>query len=79
MIRLLLLLVPFVPGLVMADAFNFETPSGNIDCSVGLMAGGSEIYCTIHERQGPPALPAPASCTSDSRKPACSRVKASLT
>lgn len=45
-----------------ADIFTFETPSENIQCSVGLEAGGSDIMCTIIDRQGPPALPRPYGC-----------------
>ena len=46
----------------IADVFMFQTPSGNIVCSVGLEQGWSDIQCTIHERYGPPAAPAPAGC-----------------
>ena len=48
-----------------ADVFTFETPSENIQCSVGIGAEASDIFCTIINRQGPPALPRPANCTSD--------------
>lgn len=45
-----------------ADVFTFETPSGNIDCSVGVEHDFSDIECTIHERGGDPAAPKPADC-----------------
>lgn len=48
-----------------ADVFTFETPSQNIQCSVGLELEFSDIRCTIIERQGPPALPRLANCFSD--------------
>lgn len=46
-----------------ADVFTFATPSGNIECSVGIGEGPSDIICTIYNREGPPALPKPATCT----------------
>lgn len=49
----------------LADVFTFETPSENIQCSVGLEHGGSDIHCTIINREGPPAAPRPATCGSD--------------
>ena len=49
----------------LADVFTFETPSENIQCSVGLERGFSDIMCTIINRQGPTALPRPAGCNSD--------------
>lgn len=45
-----------------ADVFTFETPSGNIDCVVGVGRDSSDITCTIHERSGPPARPRPSTC-----------------
>lgn len=60
-----LLALALIPTLAVADVFNFETPSGNIDCSVGLGQASSDIYCTIHERSGPPAAPRPSGCNSD--------------
>ncbi|SIT14928.1 hypothetical protein SAMN05421759_12134 [Roseivivax lentus] len=45
-----------------ADVFPFETPSGNIDCYVGLSRNSSDITCSIWDRSGPPARPAPADC-----------------
>lgn len=47
----------------LADVIQFETPSGNIQCSVGLGADFSDISCDIIDRSGPPALPRPDSCT----------------
>jgi hypothetical protein len=48
-----------------ADVWTFETPSENIQCSVGESLEGSDLACTIIERSGPPAAPRPAGCTSD--------------
>ncbi|WP_170427829.1 DUF6636 domain-containing protein [Ruegeria arenilitoris] len=48
-----------------ADVWTFETPSENIQCSVGQELNGSDIYCTIIERRGDPAMPRPADCQSD--------------
>jgi hypothetical protein len=47
-----------------ADVFLFRMPSGNVVCSVGQEAGSSDIICTIFDRSGPPARPAPADCMS---------------
>ena len=44
-----------------ADEFPFKTPSGNIQCYVGV-GDSSDIDCTIWDRSGPPAAPKPASC-----------------
>lgn len=65
-----LLLVGLVLALsatpVRADVWTFETPSENIQCSVGEGAGvQSDIICTIIERSGSFALPRPSTCTSD--------------
>ena len=46
-----------------ADVFSFETPSGNIQCSVGLSGGGSDIICDIVQKTGVPPLPRPPTCT----------------
>ena len=64
MLRLISVLI-LLATPAAADVFTFETPSENIQCSVGLEAGFSDIYCTIIVRQGPPALPRPANCNSD--------------
>ncbi|MGP3697112.1 DUF6636 domain-containing protein [Rhodobacter sp. NSM] len=48
-----------------ADVFTFETPSENIQCSVGVETDTSDIRCTIIERSGPPAAPRPPGCASD--------------
>lgn len=64
-LALAFLLLPapaLAPTPALADIFGFETPSGNIDCSVGIGEGPTDIMCTIYDRQGPPALPKPASC-----------------
>ena len=50
----------------LADVWTFETPSENIQCTVGEGIGlQSDITCTIIDRSGPPALPRPTSCNSD--------------
>ncbi len=54
-----------MPVLASADVWTFETPSENIQCVVGMDVGGSDLTCTIIERQGPTALPRPAGCSSD--------------
>lgn len=46
-----------------ADVFPFNTPSGNIECSIGTREAEADIECTIHERSGPPAKPKPAGCS----------------
>ena len=49
-----------------ADVWTFETPSENIQCTVGQGAGvQSDITCTIIERSGSFALPRPSDCSSD--------------
>ncbi len=51
---------------VRADVWTFETPSENIQCTVGQDAGvQSDITCTIIERSGSYALPRPRDCSSD--------------
>ncbi len=60
--RALVLLIIPLASPAAADVFPFQTPSGNIVCFVGLGEGPSDIECTIHERSGPPAVPAPAGC-----------------
>lgn len=51
---------------VRADVWTFETPSENIQCTVGQEAGvQSDITCTIIERSGSFALPRPSDCSSD--------------
>ncbi|WP_299868027.1 peptidoglycan-binding domain-containing protein [uncultured Hoeflea sp.] len=59
-LSLMALLVTGAPAL--ADVWTFETPSQNIQCSVGESPGASDIRCTIIERQGAPALPRPDNC-----------------
>ncbi|WP_417679763.1 DUF6636 domain-containing protein [Roseibium sp.] len=50
----------------LADVWTFETPSENIQCTVGEGDGApSDITCTIIDRSGPPALPHPTTCNSD--------------
>ncbi|WP_035898767.1 peptidoglycan-binding protein [Labrenzia sp. DG1229] len=53
----------------LADVWTFETPSENIQCTVGEgfdenEQAQSDITCTIIERSGPPALPRPNDCAS---------------
>ena len=57
-----LITVAILSTPAMADVWSFETPSENIQCSVGQEADFSDISCTIIERSGPPALPRPANC-----------------
>uniref|UniRef100_UPI003BAD83FB DUF6636 domain-containing protein n=1 Tax=Stappia sp. TaxID=1870903 RepID=UPI003BAD83FB len=57
-----------LPGAVpaLADVWTFETPSKNIQCTVGQEADAlSDITCTIINRSGPPALPRPEDCRAD--------------
>lgn len=55
-----------VTGPTRADVWTFETPSENIQCTVGQEIGiQSDITCTIIERSGAPAQPRPADCASD--------------
>lgn len=50
----------------LADVWTFETPSKNIQCTVGEGVGlQSDITCTIIDRSGPDALPRPTACHSD--------------
>lgn len=53
----------------VADVWTFETPSENIQCTVGEgfdenEQAQSDISCTIIDRSGPPALPRPNNCAS---------------
>ena len=59
--RLFWLLLLTLPTSAHADGFGFMTPSGNIFCN-GHVSGGGGIACTIVSRNGPPAMPKPASC-----------------
>ena len=52
-------------GPALADIWTFETPSENIQCSVGQEASFSDISCTIINRSGPTAKPRPSNCTKD--------------
>ncbi|MFD2739313.1 DUF6636 domain-containing protein [Sulfitobacter aestuarii] len=65
MIRHLIFALFFGVQTAAADVWTFETPSENIQCSVGEGRDGSDITCTIIERNGPPALPRPAGCQQD--------------
>lgn len=46
-----------------ADIMPMRTPSGNIECSVGLEANFADVRCRIHNRQGSPASKKPQGCT----------------
>lgn len=61
--RLPILLVLPWGGLAQADVSPFRTPSGNIHCTIGIGEGPPDLYCTIYDRSGPPALPRPADCS----------------
>ncbi|WP_286192603.1 DUF6636 domain-containing protein [Stappia sp. BW2] len=56
----------FTISVSLADIWTFETPSENIQCTVGEDFNVlSEITCTIIQRAGPPALPKPGGCNLD--------------
>ena len=65
MIRAAIILGLFAAKPACADVWTFETPSENIQCSVGQEIDISDIACTIIERNGPPAAPRPSGCQSD--------------
>ncbi|NOE26089.1 DUF6636 domain-containing protein [Ruegeria sp. HKCCD6157] len=65
MFRFFLGAVIFCASPAVADVWTFETPSENIQCSVGESADSSDIQCTIIEKYGPPAMPRPANCQTD--------------
>ncbi|MCW3782848.1 DUF6636 domain-containing protein [Defluviimonas salinarum] len=65
MLRPAVLILLLGPLPAHADIWTFETPSENIQCTVGMEVGMSDIQCTIIERHGAPALPRPADCASD--------------
>lgn len=52
-------------GATKADIWTFETPSENIQCSVGQEVDYGDIFCTIIEYHGAPAQPRPSNCNSD--------------
>ncbi|WP_172294221.1 DUF6636 domain-containing protein [Pseudoruegeria sp. HB172150] len=60
--RWIALLVALTASPAMADVFSFETPSGNIECSVGIGRNSADIICEIIQKNGPPARPWPADC-----------------
>lgn len=60
--RLISLLLLLLPGAAMADVFPIKSPSGNIECSVGLERNHADIYCTIHNKSGTPPRARPAGC-----------------
>ncbi|MAZ15209.1 MAG: hypothetical protein CL535_02555 [Ahrensia sp.] len=66
MLRLVLLFLLAFAIPAAADVWTFETPSENIQCSVGEdFEVLSDIHCTIIERSGPPAAPRPTDCGLD--------------
>lgn len=65
MLRIIPILFLTIAPPATADIFTFETPSENIQCVVGLDLEGSDIECTIINRNGPPALPRPGNCNLD--------------
>lgn len=60
--RIVTLLILALAGPAAADVFMFQTPSGNIVCSVGREPGFSDVACSIATREGPPAMPRPPGC-----------------
>lgn len=64
MIRILAILAATAAGPAAADVFMFATPSGNIQCSVGVSAESADVQCSIVERSGPPPMPRPMACAS---------------
>lgn len=65
MFRLLIGVFFLCASPAFSDVWTFETPSENIQCSVGQEVDFSDIQCTIIEKNGPPALPRPSNCQSD--------------
>lgn len=53
--RILALILAILPLPASADVWSFNTPSGNIECSVGEGFEGSDIDCTIFQRSAPMA------------------------
>ena len=65
MLPIALALAALAAAPAAADVFTFETPSENIQCSVGVETEGTDILCTIIERNGQPAVPRSAGCLHD--------------
>lgn len=65
MIRMSISLLLLSVSSTLADVWTFETPSENIQCTVGEGPAGSDLECTIIDRNGPPAAPRPAGCRQD--------------
>ena len=65
LIRFFTALLFVLPGLAEADVWTFETPSTNIQCTVGHAASFSDITCTIIEINGASTIPRPSNCHSD--------------
>ena len=61
--RFFVCLFTLIAGPAAADVFIFETPSGNIVCSVGLEENYADIACGIVEKSGAPPQPRPADCS----------------
>ena len=47
--------------VALADGYGFRTPTGNVYCN-GSIEGG-EMYCSIVERSGPPAMADTGDCS----------------
>ncbi|UWR15963.1 DUF6636 domain-containing protein [Sulfitobacter sp. M368] len=62
MFRLSLVLLTLSAAPALADVWTFNTPSGNIECSVGEGFDGSDIICSIFKRSGPSSVPQMAGC-----------------
>ncbi|WP_348773490.1 DUF6636 domain-containing protein [Litoreibacter halocynthiae] len=65
MFRILTVCLGLVPQIATADVWTFETPSENIQCSVGEDRTSSDIHCVIINRHGALAAPRPAGCNSN--------------
>ncbi|EIE52761.1 hypothetical protein AL036_06105 [Salipiger aestuarii] len=61
MFRYLYLAAVMGASPALADVDYFDTPSGNISCSVGLGRDSSDVSCTIYDRT--PTLPRAGGCS----------------
>lgn len=57
-----LLALGLLTGTAQADVWSFNTPSGNIECTVGEGFSGSDIECTIYKRSHPAKVQELAGC-----------------
>jgi len=62
MFRLSFALLALSSFPALADVWTFNTPSGNIECSVGEGFDGSDIICSIFKRSGPSSVPQMTGC-----------------